>query len=238
MIKHLDIKSPGAPYEARLSWTTMAEGNMHEMQNRQSAVVAEGLSLVNVTQPHLRHGTDIIWIDEHNRSADYLYCDGLSTGILGITLSVHFADCPSVVLFDPEYGTLVLLHAGWRGIANGIVEKAVDKFREHWGRPAGLMVYVGPGVRSCCYQVEADIATKIDGLSHLGKPSIDLQSVIIARLTSKGVQLKNISFSTGCTSCSVNKNNQPIYYSYRRQKEQPAPTGLFMATMKLTSPGV
>ena len=60
-------------------------------------------------------------------------CDGLITDEPGVALVCFAADCTPVLLFDPVKNVAAAVHAGWRGTANGIVRKTVEKMAREFG---------------------------------------------------------------------------------------------------------
>lgn len=84
--------------------------------------------------------------------------DGLVTSAPGILLAVLTADCLPIILADMKRHAIGVFHAGWRGTVNRIVEKGVGEMRRDFGsRPADLKAVIGPGIRSCCYQVGPEV---------------------------------------------------------------------------------
>ena len=84
--------------------------------------------------------------------------DGLVTSSPGILLGVLTADCLAIILADTKHHAVGVFHAGWRGTVKRIVEKGVGEMRKHFGsRPADLKAVIGPGIRSCCYQVGTEV---------------------------------------------------------------------------------
>ena len=84
--------------------------------------------------------------------------DGLLTNSPGILLGVITADCLPIILADTKRHAVGVFHAGWRGTVKRIVEKGVGEMRKHFGsRPANLRAVIGPGIRSCCYQVGTEV---------------------------------------------------------------------------------
>lgn len=86
--------------------------------------------------------------------------DGLVAADRRISLSVTVADCLPVFLYDTRRsvaGPFALLHSGWRG--TGIVLEALRIMGERWGsRSADTAAVLGPCIRDCCYQVDAERA--------------------------------------------------------------------------------
>jgi YfiH family protein len=84
--------------------------------------------------------------------------DGLLTNSPGILLGVMTADCLPIILADSKRHAVGVFHAGWRGTVKRIVEKGVGEMRKHFSsRPGDLKAVIGPGIRSCCYQVGTEV---------------------------------------------------------------------------------
>jgi YfiH family protein len=89
--------------------------------------------------------------------------DGLVTSTHGILLAVLTADCLPIILADTKRHAVGVFHAGWRGTVKRIVEKGVGEMRRYFGtRPSDLKAVIGPGIRSCCYQVGAEVRTAFE----------------------------------------------------------------------------
>jgi YfiH family protein len=83
--------------------------------------------------------------------------DGMISRDAALWLSVTVADCLPVYLYDTESGGFGMLHSGWKG--TGIVMTALRLMAEHWSTQAQRVAAVlGPCIRSCCYQVDAERA--------------------------------------------------------------------------------
>lgn len=153
--------------------------------------------------PRQVHGNTIVDAEEvKSREAD-----GVIATSPGVFVGVATADCIPVILAFP--GGVVVLHAGWRGIARSIVERAVLLIRNRFGSPPEkIAVALGPGASGCCYEVGEEVA------GALGLPArrmrLDLREEITRRLHKLGVQ--KVERVGGCTICSG-----PPWASYRRE---------------------
>lgn len=89
--------------------------------------------------------------------------DGLVTNVPGVLLGVLTADCLPVILVDPKRRTVGIFHAGWRGTLKRIVEKGVGEMHRWFGTEASdLRAVIGPGIRSCCYQVGPEVRSTFE----------------------------------------------------------------------------
>lgn len=138
--------------------------------------------------------------------------DALTAAAPGLALAVATADCVPVVAFA-EQG-ITVIHAGWRGIAAGVVPRALEALTA-LGPPAGA--WIGPAIGACCYEVGEDVAARVVAASTPGarlpgapgEPSrLDLAAAVAAQLTAGGVP--RIERCGGCTRCDRSLS------SYRR----------------------
>jgi polyphenol oxidase len=132
--------------------------------------------------------------------ADLARVDGHSTVAERLALLVLVADCLPVALAGD--GRVAMLHCGWRGLAAGIVERAV---REFDGRPAAA---VGPGIGSCCYEVGEEVLEHFDADLADGR-MLDLRAAATRELERAGVTA--VEHVDLCTSC-----NPDLFFSHRR----------------------
>jgi YfiH family protein len=130
--------------------------------------------------------------------------DGHLTERRRLALLVLAADCFPVALSDGRQAAM--LHCGWRPLAGGIVERALERFS---GQPSAA---VGPGIGGCCYEVDTDVLERFaDVPGAADGRMLDLRKVIEARLSAAGV--KDIEHLDLCTSC-----HPDLYFSHRRDQ--------------------
>ena len=151
--------------------------------------------------------------------------DGLITNVPGITLVSFGADCLTILLYDPGQMVIANVHAGWRGTALGIVERAVEKMVNEYGsEPSNIVAAIGPGISRCCFETHEDVPNAmvsalgdealafVDDLGD-GKFKVDLKGINALRLKRCGVVTTKIDISPDCTMCSHEK-----YWSHRYTK--------------------
>ncbi len=148
-------------------------------------------------------------------------CDGLATNVPGLALAVFSADCAPVLLCDPVKGAAAAVHAGWRGTALGIAERAVETLVSVFGSdPADIHAAIGPCIDRCCFETRADVPeamraalgqdaeTTIDEHAD-GSFHVDLKDLNAIWLRRAGVT--DISICPFCTSCQPER-----FWSHRR----------------------
>jgi hypothetical protein len=106
--------------------------------------------------------------------------DGLVTIDPGVLLAVLTADCAPVLLADPAARVVGAVHAGWRGLAAGVVEAGVAAMAGLGADPARCVGLVGPAVGGCCYEVGPEVRDAVGArlpaalaTTRDGRPALD-----------------------------------------------------------------
>ena len=112
--------------------------------------------------------------------------DGQATALAGVPAIVLTADCLPIALAGD--GAVAMLHAGWRGLAAGIVEEGVRAVSE-LGGGGEVRAAIGPGAGRCCYEVGEEVhaafAAERDDVRE-GR-NLDLKLITRRRLEAAGV---------------------------------------------------
>jgi len=122
-----------------------------------------------------------------------------------LTPLVMVADCLPVAIAGSR--GVAMAHCGWRGLAGGIVQQAVEAV----GATAAA---VGPGIGPCCYEVGDEVLAEFADLDDVAEGRmLDLTAVARAHLARVGVT--EVESADLCTSC-----NPELFYSHRRDGER------------------
>lgn len=161
------------------------------------------------------HGVVIHYAD---RPGFYGDGDGLFTDKDGVMLTVRTADCNGIVLWDDEKDVVMVLHAGWKGTAQGILEHGIALFQKRGIKAQSLNLFFAPSARKCCYEVGEEIVGEfrqnLRGFieKHDMKLFADLVGMNINMAEQAGIVRKKIITEPHCTIC-----NESLF-SYRRSK--------------------
>jgi hypothetical protein len=137
--------------------------------------------------------------------------DALTTERHDLGLAIATADCVPVVVGGRS--GLAVIHAGWRGIAAGVVARAVESVPV---RAAEAVAWIGPSIGPCCYEVGDDVAAQVVAASSeqvvragpRGRAHLDLGAAVAAQLVALGVsRSERVDV---CTRCDTR------WSSYRR----------------------
>jgi YfiH family protein len=180
--------------------------------------------------PKTYHGARVEIVSNHNPIWGTIMADSIVTDKKGLALTMGFADCPTLALYDPVNEVIALVHCGWRPLSSGIIKNTFDKMRVDLNCFAGnFHAYIGPGICMKCYEVGPEVASKF-GFEGTGKIHLDLVREIRQRLIDEGVNHHQIYDSGECTKCAGDGEK---YFSFRRdKKDDPLSTGMAVLIMK------
>ena len=171
------------------------------------------------------HGSEILVLDRPlNVGEQFLDgWDAVVTNQPKTLVTVRTADCVPVLIADASCGSVGAVHAGWRGIADGIVPKTVRKMVERFGGdPTAFHVAIGPSAGPCCYEVDAPVIDQLTPdvprssifLKRTGPDAghVDLKGLIARQATSLGIRQDHVHVADVCTMC-----RSDLFFSYRRE---------------------
>ena len=166
------------------TWTTKPETPFH-----------------HVTQVH---GVEIVSLETLPAEADGMVS---SINELSLPMAIKTADCLPIVI-EGEAG-VVFLHAGWRGLADGILKRPEISLIKP------QRAFIGPSIHVCCFEVSPDFKENFKGSDFFkelnGKLFFDLQQEAIKILQSEYSHML-VSLAPVCTCCHKD------FHSYRRDK--------------------
>ena len=153
--------------------------------------------------------------------------DGLITDQPGLCLTIYYADCIPVLLYDPVKKVIAAVHSGWRGTALGIAPQAVKKMADLYGSdPKDVLAAIGPGIGPCCFETHDDVPNAMTAqlgqgvMDHVttlpnGKFQVDLKGILTWQLTAAGVTHDHLEVLPLCTGC-----HPELYWSHRKMGDQ------------------
>jgi YfiH family protein len=180
----------------------------------------EALSIRSFACGRQVHGTNLERVGPERAGAGFVdpssafdVTDGLITSEAGVALAVLTADCFPLAIADPRRGTIAVVHAGWRGVAAGIIGKALAAFDD----PETVRAVVGPGIGVDHYEVGTDVASAVSAGAETdavvqrsgGRIHLDLGATAERSLRAHGVN--HIEIAGVCTACEHDR-----FFSYRR----------------------
>jgi hypothetical protein len=169
-------------------------------------------ALVEVGAPRLAsarqvHGTRVL---VHGAGWEgWKRVDGADGHLLtaGGAAAVTIADCVPVFVAHPS-GVVAVVHAGWRGVAGGILPETIRSFAAHGLAAEDLVVHLGPSICGRCYEVGVDVYESLTGWSTKRPRNVDLRALLAEQAKQLGVT--RWSASGECTKC-----DNDVLFSHR-----------------------
>ena len=154
--------------------------------------------------------------------ADPPEADAAVTTRSDVVLAVMTADCLPVLFADAHGRMVGVAHAGWRGLADGVLEATVDAMRAKLGADAPLLAWLGPAIGPDAFEVGDEVRAAFVARDPAaagaftvgpapGKWWADLYRLARLRLATRGV-----TDAGGGERCTVGEPAQ--FYSHRRDR--------------------
>jgi YfiH family protein len=185
------------------------------------------------------HGADVAVIDESTPpGAEIRDVDGLVTLLPERPLVVLSADCVPILAAGRQ--AVGVAHAGWRGIAAGVLDALIAALGELGEAPEDLRIALGPAIGPCCYEVGPEVVESLMGAgvdvasqTRTGRPSVDLPGALRIRADALGVGEfigvggplgpgGSLGEASTCTSCDR------AWFSHRRDPRSGRQAGIIV----------
>lgn len=172
--------------------------------------------------PRQVHGARVVdasaWLPDAPPEADAILSTSAQSSVGIVT-----ADCVPILAAAADGGHVVAIHAGWRGLASGVIEAGLAKLAER-ARSSQWVAAVGPAARGCCYEVDEPVCRGLarryscwleEPILMPGRPGhflLDLPSLAVRILENQGGGSARI----GLTQCQCTICDPERFESYRR----------------------
>lgn len=156
--------------------------------------------------------------------------DGQWTNEKKLVLNIFTADCLPIMITDTAGTWTAAVHAGWRGVENRIVAKALAEFKGEFSK---LRIFIGPHIQMKSFEVETEVKDqllrslfKVSNLIELeseivqpraedpGRCIVDLQAIVTKQFQEFGILPKQIEVS------QVDTKSDSDWHSFRRDREK------------------
>lgn len=164
------------------------------------------------------HSNNVRWVTQKDRGFRIDEADCLLTQEKNVYISVLSADCLPVLIFDRQKKYAGAVHAGWKGVYNGILKAAISQLISTGCNPADILIGIGPCIHPCCYNISNERAGLFDKEyihEREGSYFLDLPKIAKKQLLSVGILKDNIE------DCNICTYDSPDWlYSYRKEGEK------------------
>lgn len=171
----------------------------------ESVLAERRVSIIDLPWTSLQqvHGSSIVTVQAAG-DHDGAEADAAVTATPGLAISVRTADCaPLLLVSDGAFG---VVHAGWRGLAAGVIAAAAERLADLDSPPRAAVL--GPCIRARCYefddpardQVAAAVGPAVLATTAWGTPALDLAAGVAAACEALDVPLDDVGTCTACSS--------------------------------------
>ena len=172
------------------------------------------LSLSSLIYMEQTHSNVVSIVDE---DVEIVKADAIVTSHKNVGLAVLVGDCVPILIRSSH--AVAAVHAGRKGMMNGIVKETVMAMRSYPGD--NFEAIMGPSICSDCYEVSPEMYGEVtadfpSSATTIQKHALDMHSELAEQLTAEGVEVLNLGICT---------HEYPEYYSHRRSQKSGTPEG-------------
>jgi len=173
--------------------------------------------------PRQVHGVAVATAQQCAGQGPASEADAVVSEEIGVRIAVLTADCLPILLAGERGRVVAAVHAGWRGLAGGVISACLAALRERLGKSERVAAVIGPHIGKCCYEVGEPVLDAFDERfseilpralrrTRPGHARLDLGLLAREALRAEGVESDSIGFLEGdCTACDAER-----FHSYRR----------------------
>jgi len=169
-------------------------------------------------EPHWLSQVHGAIVSDADKGAKTPKADGAIARQRGRVLAIQVADCMPVLLSSEDGAVVAAAHAGWRGLAAGVLTETTATMRSLGA--TRIDAVVGPCIHAECYEFGADdlftmasrFGPSVSAATAWGTPALDLPAAVRAALAVEDVTV--IDAGTACTGCDDR------YWSHRRRGDR------------------
>ncbi|SDG50035.1 peptidoglycan editing factor PgeF [Pelagibacterium luteolum] len=177
--------------------SAVGDDTANVVENIHRAVMALKGGPIEVALARQVHGTDVLVVDDRYDFAKRPEADAMVTKRSGIALGILTADCVPVLLADPESGIVGAAHAGWKGAADGIVERTVEAMVALGATQSAIIAAIGPAISAENYEIGNEMAADIESRfpdaapfvlkDGWPRPHFDVPGLVLSQLRALGI---------------------------------------------------
>ena len=170
-------------------------------------------------------------------SNDIVEADAHFTESKNTALLIRSADCLPVLIYCNETGRVAAVHAGWKGVANQIILKTIERLKSTGSGASDFQIWIGPHILQKSFEVDLEVLRQLDLATYKLKRSdyafeennkyhVDLNRIAASQIYEATGKPTKINFLNFDTKTDLN------YYSFRRDKEAAGRNISFIAALR------
>jgi YfiH family protein len=231
-----------SPFDSLNLSISVKDDHANVFSNRAKAYGTHGRRNETLVHAHLKHGPVVAQVSHRNYGEYVGPADGMISDEPGCGMTMNYADCSPILLYDPEHRAIGLGHAGWKGAVKDLPGSLLLAMEGAFGsQPSKVVAAIGPSIGPCCYQVGEPVLSAVKrsfsdaeslllpdngGDSHQQtRRRFDLPEANRRRLTAVGIE--RIEMAGLCTAC-----RSDLFFSHRADGGK---TGRFGALIILSN---
>lgn len=180
--------------------------------NRDRLAALTGIARDRTLQGMQVHANVVRRVNElPDPTAPFGDADGQATALGDVAALVLTADCLPVAIAGRE--AVAMLHAGWRGLAAGVLAEGVQALRE-LGATGDLHAAIGPGAGVCCYETGPEVHAAFAGYGPQARRGEHADLKLVARRQLERAGVSEVHDAGLCTICSPRE----LFFSHRRDR--------------------
>ena len=211
------------PFESLSFSTAVGDDPRHVDENLRRAGALLGVDAERVLYLSQVHGREARFYRTPEQRSTLITLEGDAIGGAepSTAYGVRSADCVPILLADVDSGAVMAIHAGWRGMAGGVVEAGVARLRQNLGQDGELLAAIGPHISVAAFEVSDDVAAELAAACPVpgavvrqpstAKPHVNLRFIATQKLLALGLTEATIDQIGGCTVLDAQH-----YFSFRR----------------------
>jgi len=157
LTRHGGVSQP--PFNSLNTGGTVGDAPQAVLENHQRIYNTFGYDFDSRFDVWQVHGNRVLCADAPRGVGNpHPKADGILTNKADVTLFMRFADCVPILLFDPVFEVIGIVHAGLQGTYKQIAKTAVEKMSACYGtQPETILAGIGPSICQKCYEVGAEV---------------------------------------------------------------------------------
>lgn len=207
------------PYDSNNLAKHVGDNEQHVQHNREQLIQSLNLPSMPEWLEQTHTNRCVVIENDNNRFADAAITRQANT-----VLAIMTADCLPIVITNQQGTEIAAIHAGWRGLANGIIESTLNQMHS---KASDLIAWVGPAICQHCYETGEEVKNFFttqypftQSAFQYHQQRLHANLPLMAEMVLKHHGLNHVYQSEECTFEAKNQNNtKNKYYSYRREKQ-------------------
>jgi len=224
------VRTLDLPGSVRAAWSDATRGDLRPRGDDPAGAPALSALATDVAAASGTAVCEVVWLEQVHGStvldirsgpppvtgSGRAAADALVSDAPGVALCILTADCGALALSSPQ-GVFAAVHAGWRGLLDGVVEAAVERMRSRGA--TDVVGALGPCIHAECYEfaeAELDVLAGeygdvVRGTTTAGMPALDVPAGIAVALGRAGAG--QVAGVDACTACDDR------YFSHRARRD-------------------